>query len=170
MTLSYDLEMNATIDVAVNINSSRINKYLLMQSSDAELVEIYNAVFDTTKGSLTVASDNDAHSKIKIAIANLNPTNLQEIVLEKLSCAFASIEKSIDPDRLQFDITKGFDDEIYVNRTSKEGVSTLIINDDGSHTYSFIAFRNVDRKDKFIHHDVIDTQDFESLAFQFLSI
>jgi len=143
------------------------NKYSLLQSHSKDVTNAYEQVFAVMDGSLTTVSDNDATSKINIAMTSLKPTAEQIIALNEFHAAFKYIETRIDPLRLNFDITKALDEEICINRVSDFGISKIIIHEDGLIAYSFIAYKNISKED--ILDFQLDGVDYESLTFKFFS-
>jgi hypothetical protein len=146
----------------------RLSKYDLLGVVDQEISKAYNDVFEKASGPLSLVEDNDVRSKFDVAIATLNPNPLQISLLYHFLESFASIENEIDPNRLNFEITKAMDDEICITKTSELGVSKIILNDDGVVALSFISFKSVDKKDVLDFY-TIDNLDYEGLSFSFLS-
>lgn len=147
-----------------------LNKYQLLQSGSEDITAIYEKIFEGTEGSLTMVIDNDAISKFRVAIVTYTPTGVQCGILEKFENSFRNIENEIDPDRLSFTVTKAYDDEICINRTSELGLSKIIINDDGVIAFSFIAYKDVQRNDILLFWDAPQDQDYESITYKFLSL
>ncbi len=143
------------------------NKYSLLESHSKDVTNAYEQVFAVIDGSLTTVADNDATSKINIAMTSLKPTAEQVNALNEFHSAFKFIETRIDPLRLNFDISKALDDEICINRTSDFGVSKIIIHEDGLIAYSFISYKGVDKIDILDFYS--DSIDYETLTFNFFS-
>lgn len=150
--------------------TSGINKHALLQSTSEFIVQAYAQVFERIEGSLTTVADNDTTSKFKVAMATLEPNRTQIDILQKIEDSFKSVESVIDPVRLQFTITEAQDNEICINRHSMNGVSTIIINDDGITAYSFIAYKNVPRNNVLEFFEDRNQLDCEHLAFKFFSL
>lgn len=143
------------------------NKYSLLESHSKDVTNAYEQVFAVIDGSLTTVADNDAISKINIAMTSLNPTPEQANALNEFHSAFKFIETRIDPLRLNFDISKALDDEICINRTSDFGVFKIIIHEDGLIAYSFISYKGVAKNDILDFH--ADNIDYETLTYNFFS-
>lgn len=158
-----------TINPHTTLSSDGLNKYDLLQSVSPDIRQAYENIFNKVEGSLTTVSDNDTVQKIRVAIATLQPNKYQTDILLKISDAFSSIETSIDPTRLQFNITKATDDEICMNRISDKGFSTIIINEDGVVVLSFIAHKGVNESDIF---EVFETNitDYEGFSYKFFAL
>jgi len=158
------------IDSKNNLPNSGLNKYSLLGIHDDDIAQIYSNIFNNVEGSLTVASDNDAVTKINIARANLNLTPFQIKVLDSFKNAFVEIENNIDPNRLLFSISKSLDDEVCITRFSELGISKIIINESELIAYSFIAYKNVGQKDILDFYTFEFNIDFETVSFNFFSL
>lgn len=158
-----------TFETAVEKREQSLNKYELLQSERDEVKEYYNEVFEKVQGSYTTVSDNDLQDKFKVAIELLEPSENQVSFLKCLSLNFLEIESLIDPVKLQFDISRAIDHEIVLSRRSEDGISNIIINDDGSIAFSFIAYKNSSKADVYQFYDVEEYVDCQILAFTFFS-
>jgi len=162
------------MDITVNITSPStnrgLNKYDLLQSESKEVVTQYEEVLEPVKGSLTTVTDNDVTSKFTVSISTLNPTQDQVETLELVKLHFKAIENQIDPNRLFFKIDKTIDDEFCIYRKSNDGISNLIINDDGSLSFSFIAYKQSDQTDSYVFYEKGGITDYELLAFNFFAL
>jgi len=147
-----------------------LNKYNLLQSQSDDIRHQYNEVFELVQGSLTTVTDNDAQSKFNVAISILEPTAHQTETLIRFRDSFKNIEAQIDPERLRFEVDKAADNEICIYRKSINGVTNIIINDDGSIAFSFIAYKDANKNDVFDFYDNCDQFDYESLVFKFFSL
>jgi hypothetical protein len=141
------------------------NKYALLSSQSQDIIDIYSDVFSSVEGSLTTVVDNDVESIINIAVNQLTPSNEQILELNKFRDAFNYIESVIDPEKLNFTITKAVDDEICINHISKNGVSKIIIHEDGMIAQSFVAFNGVDKKDSIEFYE--GNIQYQQLAYKF---
>lgn len=142
-----------------------LNKYSLLESSDSKIQQIYEDVFYTLEGSLTTVSDNDAVSKFNVAKASLSYSETQLNILSSFQDVFQQIETQIDPEKLNFFITQAMDGELCINRTSEQGISKIIINEDGVVAYSFIPYKGVDLKD--VLEFIPSEKDFEKYSYCF---
>jgi hypothetical protein len=152
------------------LSAKGINKYALLQSASEEITAEYEVVLKNVEGSLTTVADNDTSSKFNVAMATLSPNEIQTSILQKIEQSFKSIQETIDPDRLQFSIVEAEDNEICIFRRSSNGISNIIINDDGVTAYSFIAYKNIPKQDTLVFFDNGDEMDCEHLALKFFSL
>lgn len=94
-------------------------------------------------------------------------TSFQEIVLHKIFSEFEKIRKLIDPNLLElFDYDLNADSEFLLFRTSKTGLTNIIIHDDESLAYSFIPF-DQNSTSTLIFYTL--EADFEALALKFFA-
>lgn len=146
-----------------------INKMDLLQSKDPEILEMYEQVFANADDSFTTVVDNDSAQKIKVAVTALQPNELQVEHLLKIKEAFRLVEKKMDPARLRFTIDRAMDDEICLSRTSNDGLAKIIINDDGLVVLTFVAYRGINKPDKFLPYTE-GVSDYEGLAYEFFAL
>ncbi len=144
-----------------------LNKYDLLQAESEEVKSFYQKITDPLAGSLTTVLDNDASSKFNVAYQELNPLQEQRWALEALQTAFQKIDLEIDPDRLNFYLSKAQDDEICINRRSPLGITTLIVHEDGTLALSFIALPESGVSDSLEFLDNPATVDWEKVAYWF---
>jgi hypothetical protein len=164
------MDNELTIDISVVRQNQGLNKYTLLQSESEEILNEYNEVLEPIQGSLTTVSDNDVQSKFTVAVNNLKMTEEQLKTVNKFQHSFNDIQTMIDPNRLQFDIEKAMDDELCIFRNSDNGISNIIIHEDGSLAISFIGYKNSNKKDLFEFYESEDDTDYESIALKFFSI
>lgn len=143
-----------------------INRYDLLQSASEEVIRAYKQVLEPVSGSFTVVADNDAEAKIRVALAQLRPTEAQAQVLRALGVTLRGLNLT-DPKRMNFTVARAQDDEIYLRRCSLAGVSKLIINDDGSIAYSFLGLPGAIRPDVLQFVEEPSNNDWEGLAYSF---
>lgn len=154
--------------LTINDNEGTLtNKYALLLSKTDEVRTTYEKVFTRVEGSLTTVSDNDAASRIVVAINNLQPSEPQVGCLNEFIAAFKYVEKCIDPSRLNFTVTKSVENEICINHFSTDGLSKIIIDEDGSIAHSFISYKGINKPDslEFYEGDI----DFEVLTYDLFS-
>lgn len=150
-----------------NSASVGLKRQELFQSQLPEVRRTYDDVLRRDHDSLTTVRDNDAASKFRVAYATLPTTRAQRISLEAMERAFRRIEFQIDPQRLTFTFGQTPDDDIVINHSHSDGISTLVLHDDGSVALSFIARRHVAKPDQLGFHEAA-TADWEGLALRFL--
>ena len=160
--------MSFTLDEATDFKTRGLNKQHLLQTASIEVAEIYQEVFQQIEGSLSQNVDNDIATKFNITMATLNITTEQIGTLDRFQTAFTNIESKIDPDRLQFEIMATDDEDICIFRRSPNGLTNIIISDDGSFSFSFIASSGSPKSDKFQHFEPGAEFDSEALAYTFL--
>lgn len=163
--------MNNTVTINVDALSEQggVNKMELLQSKRPDIVERYEAVFAKVEESFTTVTDNDSQHKIRVAVAVLCPNELQTAILYSIAEALKEVEQKIDPNRLQFTITKAMDDEICLNRTSANGLAKIIINEDGLVVLTFTAVKESAKANQFIPYTE-GIGDYEALAYDFFAL
>ena len=93
-------------------------------------------------------------------------TELQKISLSKIFEEFVVIQKLIDPSRLkEFKYCYNNEDEILLFRRTSNGLSNVIIDDEGSVIFSFIPFDS--SKKSILEH--FDDNDFQKTALLLFS-
>ena len=160
----------------ININpinsqhSYSINRQDLMSAESVEVNDSYSKTLQNLANAVTSVIDNNSTAKIENAIDLFDLSPIQTDILNHFKLAFQETEKKMEPDKIDFSISKAMDNEICLNKFTKEGVSKIIINDDGFVVYSFIAFATSNKQDIFNSLGVIDAAfDFEKLTYNFLS-
>ncbi|TAF73171.1 MAG: hypothetical protein EAZ53_13555 [Bacteroidetes bacterium] len=129
--------------------------------------ESYKKDFSNSEPSLVVNLVNDLDASFDIAHTKFSMTNEQIKCIELLRVCFLKLQSVMDPNRLYFTFSNAVDGEICLNRISENGISKLIINEDGVLAYSFISYKNSTKKDvlDFFTNEV----DGELVALKFLS-
>lgn len=147
---------------------SDFNLYSLEESVAYQAA--YSNIRSEVRGALSLTYGHDIPSKFKAAQAALSPNAGQDKLLSRLQEALLSIEKEIEPEKLELEpFRKGSDDEIYIIRHSDKGVSKIIVHDDGLLAYSFIGFKGCTVPDDLVFVHDVTALDFESFAYRFLA-
>jgi hypothetical protein len=162
--------MEAQLTISNVSGKNAVNKYENLQTKSLTVREAYVKVFEAVEGSYTVVSDNDAVSKINMAISTLNPNKVQQGCLTKFRDTFSTIEGHIDPTRLKFTIEAAMDEEICITHFASIGISKIIIHDDGLIAHSFIGYKGSEKKDFIIFYSTEEKVDYESLTYKFFSV
>lgn len=106
----------------------------------------------------------------KLYIDFMNITNVQTIQLNLIKEGFILIQTIIDPTKLCFfESSKGSDDELILRRESENGVSKLIIHDDGAIAYWFIAFKESQKANIRNFYHLNEKIDFEVITYNFFT-
>ena len=130
MNNSIAINLDAVSPVGLNLQQLKQSEYF---------GEEYGTLLKNSAGSLTQAYGYDVSSTFMVAKHDLRPNDLQTEILNLFLEKFFLIEDQIDPQRLQFTITKAMDDEICINRKAAVGGRVkIIINDDGVIAFSFL--------------------------------
>lgn len=143
-------------------NSSKLSLSELRQS------QVYDKVGLLPKLSGTLTQTYGANVwDIFLSTISLQPTEAQQKVLELFKETFVSIEEAIDPNRQEFTISKGTDDEICISRkASTGGRVVIIIHEEGQIALSFIPTpENNTYGEELSFLD--NTVDIEGLSYQF---
>jgi hypothetical protein len=129
----------------------------------------YIAVLKNSEGSLTQVYGYDVSSTFMVAKHDLRPNPLQTEILNTFLYEFFLIEDKIDPQRLQFTITKAMDDEICINRDASFGGRVkVIIHDDGVIALSFLPDANNRRKKELIFCKHFEAN-YDKISLRFFS-
>jgi hypothetical protein len=147
--------------------SNGLKRQELLQSQSPDLQKTYSSLLGSDQESLTTVQDNDVASKFRVMYTQFSTTVLQRSSLEELERAFRGIEFQIDPQRLQFSFGRTPDEDVVINHSYADGVSTLIVHDDGSVALSFIARPGSKKKSQLTFHEHEDA-DWEALSLRFL--
>lgn len=118
---------------------------------------------------LSFESDYDVSNKFKNAFISNSITQKQLDKLKDLHESFVKLQKEIDPDRLDFVFSNGSDDELILKRYSSNGVSKLILHDDGCISFWFISYPDSLKSNIRLFFNSDEKIDFEELTFKFLS-
>lgn len=96
-------------------------------------------------------------------------TALQQTTFSLLEKMLIQLQSQINPNHLHFKIGMTPDDEIFITRNSAEGVSNLLIYEDGSLAHSFIPYKESGNQDFLHFFESVSTIDYEQLLLQFFS-
>lgn len=153
---------------ALNFTPNQVlNTNLAFLKQGDSFTDQYDKVLKSIQGTLT-GDYKDVINIFKQASMTLNPNEQQAEMMSLFRAEFERIQKTIDPERLSFSITRGTDDEICLNRKATSGgIVNLIIHEDGLIALSFIPSKS-SMLDKYIGFVQPSNADYESLAYQFL--
>lgn len=164
--------MNSTYDFTLSSASEGVlDGNRLLRSESADVRAIYGQVLRATRGSLSSVATNDVAERFSVAQARLRPNAAQQGVLSILVHWFVYLKKKIEPDRLaSFRIDKALDGEICLSRRTELGLTNVIIHDDGTLAFSFIAGRGVAKQDMLEFFDEENVADWEQLTYRFFAL
>jgi hypothetical protein len=165
MSKSFTLSNN-------NFNGNyAINRLQLLNIESIDINAIYENNLESLSAPVTINYDNNSDSKFENSYTLLYPNPIQTTILQEFRKYFNLVETQIEPDKIDFSITKAMDDEICINKKTKNGLAKIIINDDGVVVFTFNAFANTDEKDEFTPLYVHDRNsfDYERFCYTFLS-
>jgi hypothetical protein len=165
--------MNNTFKLSNNYftNNYAINRLQLLNIDSSEINSIYESNLETLGAPITINYDNNSNSKFQNCYVLLHPNAIQTTILQEFRKYFNLVETQIEPDKIDFSITKALDGEICINKKTNNGLAKIIINDDGVVVFTFTAFANTKEKDEFTLLYVHDSNsfDYESFCYKFLS-
>lgn len=152
-------------NVTLNPQQTQYSSLNISRLKQSEFSELYNDILEHVKGALTMPYGDDVGSIFLVGHACQSPNEIQADTLRKFQQCFEFIEKSIDPERLKFSITKAADEEICLNRPATSGGRVkLIVHDDGVIALSYLP-KSADGKILEFYNR--GEADFEALTYSF---
>lgn len=151
---------------------NEMDSFFLNLSSLSTAVNYQAALELINKGGLN-QTYGDINSKFELALAILSPNEDQTEILHEFQSVISHVQKVIAPDRLLFYITKAGDDEICINRSTRnQGVAKIIIHPEKLIALSFITPMKEPSTNnylEFFNEEENSNTDFEMIIYKFFS-